>query len=213
MPPDVGLAADAMSGKKGDKTRLTFALTANADGSDLRDLLIIGKAHRPRCYGGKEASSFGFQEYYHNKKAWMNSSIFQQWLSEFDADMRRSNRQVLLLVDNAPSHNFDKESLTNIRVEFFSPNLTSRVQPMDAGIIRTFKAYYKNLFFRKALENDQAGATDPYNITQLQAMVFARRAWESVEEKSEIVKNCFFHTKIFSKRDEEGVMVEILTPE
>ncbi|CDO68936.1 hypothetical protein BN946_scf185000.g79 [Trametes cinnabarina] len=37
MPPDRGLADHAMSGTKAKKTRLTYAFTCNADGSDVRD--------------------------------------------------------------------------------------------------------------------------------------------------------------------------------
>ena len=50
MAPTVTIARDQVEGLKKDKTRLTVALTANADGTDKRDLFIIGKSERPRCF-------------------------------------------------------------------------------------------------------------------------------------------------------------------
>lgn len=76
MPPDRGLATKQMSGVKGDKTRLTLGCIANADGSDIRKPLVIGKARRPHCFKKKDGSYYGFT-YYWNTKAWMTGSIFQ----------------------------------------------------------------------------------------------------------------------------------------
>lgn len=53
MPPDRGLADSAQSGVKGSKVRLTYAFTANADGSDKKEAFIIGKAHKPRPFQKK----------------------------------------------------------------------------------------------------------------------------------------------------------------
>jgi len=43
-------------------------------------------------------------QYRNNKKAWMTSTIFDDWLRSFDKKMRSQKRNVLLFVDNAPSH-------------------------------------------------------------------------------------------------------------
>lgn len=76
MPPDRGLATMQTSGVKGDKTRLTLAFCANADGSDRRPPLFLGHARKPRCFEKKEGKSLGF-DYWFNKKAWMTGTIFQ----------------------------------------------------------------------------------------------------------------------------------------
>jgi len=41
--------------------------------------------------------------------------------------------------------------LTNINVHFLPPNMTAHIQPMDAGIIKSFKTKYKNLYCRHLL--------------------------------------------------------------
>ena len=42
--------------------------------------------------------------YYWNAKAWMVRSIFGHYLNRLDSIMRRANRHILLLADNATSH-------------------------------------------------------------------------------------------------------------
>ena len=59
--------------------------------------------------------------------------------------MKAQGRKVL--VDNAPLHILGEE-LSNIRVSFLPKNTTSVLQPLDMGVIRAFKAYYKPLFLK-----------------------------------------------------------------
>ena len=54
--------------------------------------------------------------------------------------MRRQNRNILLLVDNAPTHVlYETTNLTNIVIKYLSPNTTAHLQPCDQGIINSFK--------------------------------------------------------------------------
>ena len=55
--------------------------------------------------------------------------------------MRRQSRNVLLFVDDAPSH--PTAELSNVKLAFFPPNTTSKSQPMDQGIIQTMKLEYR----------------------------------------------------------------------
>jgi hypothetical protein len=89
--------------------------------------------------------------------------IWESWLYRINCIFRSEDRKILLLVDNAPSHTKnsfnDEESaetdvteeslgLSNIRVEYLPPNTTAHLQPMDAGIIRSFKSKYKHHYCR-----------------------------------------------------------------
>jgi hypothetical protein len=50
--------------------------------------------------------------------------------------------KILLLLDNTPSHPPALEDLSdNIKIVFLLPNTTSLLQPMDQGVIKTFKSY------------------------------------------------------------------------
>ncbi|EUC57745.1 tigger transposable element-derived protein, partial [Rhizoctonia solani AG-3 Rhs1AP] len=103
QPPKHALGFEQMSGLKDDKTRMSLGLCSNADGSDKRAPLFIGYHQKPRAFKGYTAAALGY-EYSFNDTAWMRTDVFEKWALSFDADMRRQNRQVLLLCDNASSH-------------------------------------------------------------------------------------------------------------
>ena len=55
----------------------------------------------------------------------------------------------LYLIDNAPCHPPDlKGKFSNINVCFLPKNTTSRLQPLDAGIIQNFKVKYRKLLLK-----------------------------------------------------------------
>ena len=108
--------------------------------------------------------------------------------------MKEQNREILLLIDNAPSHIFDEVQLTNVRVVFLHPNMTSHIQPLDAGIIRSFKAHYRRLYILRVLDHDDEGKNDIYYIDQLEGMNLSRTAWNLT--KSTTVANCWRHAGI-----------------
>ena len=55
--------------------------------------------------------------------------------------MKRQNRNILLLVDNAPTHAlYETTNLTNIVIKYLPPNTMAHFQPCDQGIINSFKA-------------------------------------------------------------------------
>jgi hypothetical protein len=46
------------------------------------------------------------------------------------------------LLDNCSSHKIEGLDLLNVDVHFLPPNTTSKIQPMDSGIIMSFKKHY-----------------------------------------------------------------------
>ncbi|KAH1194248.1 ARS-binding protein 1 [Glycine max] len=89
-------------------------------------------------------------QYRANKKAWMTSVLFDEYVRSFDQMMH--GRRVLLVVDNCPTHPRNIEGLRNVELFFLPPNMTSKIQPCDTGIIRTFKMHYRRRFYCKILE-------------------------------------------------------------
>ena len=51
-------------------------------------------------------------------------------------------------------------NLTNVKLFYLPLNTTTHLQPMDAGIIRSFKANYKQLFCRHLVKQFNEGAYD-----------------------------------------------------
>ena len=68
----------------------------------------------------------------------MTGELFKEYVDWLDRKMRLANRKVALVVDNCPAH-IEVPLHQNVDVIFLPPNVTSVVQPMDAGIIRTVK--------------------------------------------------------------------------
>lgn len=97
--------------------------------------LVIGKSAKPRCFKNINTKNLPV-DWIHNKKAWMTSGLFTDWVKDFNARMRRAGRSVLLLLDNAPSHLHDLK-LSNVRLVYLPANTTSKLQPLDQGIIQT----------------------------------------------------------------------------
>jgi hypothetical protein len=101
----------------------------------------------------------------------MTSSLYQEWLRDWDHDLQRQNCKILLLQDNFSGHIVPSD-LQNIRVENSEPNLTAHVQPMDQGIIQSFKVHYCKKYIERAIDHYDADITPSqiYEIDQLQAM-------------------------------------------
>jgi len=66
--------------------------------------------------------------------------------------MVSENRKIILLLDNATSHVPLKE-FENIKIHRLPPNMTANIQPMDAGIIHSFKCHYKSKFVKRLINN------------------------------------------------------------
>src|SRR5882724_11848776 len=70
--------------------------------------------------------------------------LFSEIMVKLDIRFQKQNRKVLLILDICSSH--PKLELNSIEFLYLPPNTTSRLQPLDAGIIWSFKQNYrKNL--------------------------------------------------------------------
>ncbi|KXN68171.1 DDE-domain-containing protein [Conidiobolus coronatus NRRL 28638] len=123
-----------------------------------------------------------------------------QWIKYFDSLL--DGRNVLLLLDNVSSHKLkDSEistlSLNNTRIHYLPKNSTSRLQPLDAGIISAFKQNYISRYYQDLNEISDDEIED-YKINLLQGIKLSAFIWDTVITPDSI-KNCWNHTKIESK--------------
>lgn len=196
--PDKTLSfkGEACHGGKLSKDRITVLVGGNADGSEKLPLLVIGKSKNPRCF--KSVRSLPV-EYTSSKKAWMNSDLFSNWLSKLNRHFARQDRKILLVIDNCPAHPVI-DNLSHIKVVFLPPNATSRLQPMDQGVIRSMKAFYrKKLLFKMITAIDEG---KEFSVSLLDALHFVNSAWNAVT--SETVKNCFQKCGFFCPPSDDG---------
>ena len=129
-----------------DKTRVTIMVCTSALGEKV-PLSIVGKSKRPECFS-LCVNNTPPMAYNNQSNAWFDKDVTIWWLNDvFDKwyHAKFGNQKCILLLDNCPAHNDLQE--TNyppyIIIKFFPPNLTSRHQPMDMGIIASLKVGYK----------------------------------------------------------------------
>jgi hypothetical protein len=91
-----------------------------------------------------------------------------------------------LFVDNCPAHP-KVEGLSSIRLVFFPPNTTSKLQPCDQGIIKILKTKYRQQLISKYLECVEINKTVEINV--LSAINFIHLSWREVTSKC--IQNCF----------------------
>ncbi|XP_041379849.1 CENP-B homolog protein 2-like [Gigantopelta aegis] len=123
LGPNYTLASKPVKGVKRSKDRITVALCANSTGDIKIKPFVIAKARRPRCFGN-DFNPEVYVRYRNNKKAWMTSDLFCDWIRAFDRQMKSRGREVILLVDNAASHACGNVALSNVKVHFLPPNTT-----------------------------------------------------------------------------------------
>lgn len=174
---------DSCQGGKKSKERLTVLLGANMTGTEKIEPLVVGKFARPRCL----KNIYTLPVYYKfNSKAWMTSTLWEQFLREYDKKFLQQKRNVLFIVDNCPAHP-EIDKLHSIKVVYLPPNTTSITQPMDMGIIQNFKICYRKLLLSEMITAIDNHAS--YEINLLKAFFLIKKAWQFVS--SETIANCF----------------------
>lgn len=82
----------------------------------------------------------------------------------------------MLLIDNCSAHG-SVDSLPpveNVDVVFLPPKTTSKLQPLDAGIIAALKIRYRQLQYDHAIDRIDAGIDNVYKVDQLTVMRWMR---------------------------------------
>ena len=121
---------------------------ANAVGFTIRTAFIY-KAANPRVLKGKDRHQLPIFWLYN--QAWTMRTLFLDWFHLcFIPEVRkhlsskRPTFKVLLILDNAPGHpELDEFNTKDVEVVYLSPNITTLIQPLDQGFIRTFKPHYR----------------------------------------------------------------------
>jgi len=197
MLPDHSLAVKtdttSSQGLKQKKDRLTLLLTCNWAGTHKLKPLCIGKFKCPRCFHHVNMSSMPLL-YKNSRNAWMTAVIFEEWFhQDFVPSVRKHLRRqgleekAVLLLDNCPAHP-PKEVLTSrdgkIVVFYLPKNTTSKIQPLDQGIISTFKRHYRRELLRSVLAEDSSLVEFLKALSIKDAFYLMDKAWVSIEGKS-----------------------------
>ena len=95
----------------------------NASGEKL-PMFVIGKSKTPRCFKHIKNLPYKCKS---QKKSWMDSQIFQEWVRKLDLTFRMEGRKIALLIDNCPAHP-SVSDVKNVQLVFLPPNTTSVLQ-------------------------------------------------------------------------------------
>ena len=182
------------SGHKPAKDRLTLLLGGNASGDCKLKPMLVYKFLNPRALTGVIKASLPVI-WRQNDSAWVTIKLFENWFKDdFVPEVERYCKskkipfKILLTLDNAPGHGVRLDELNpNVKVVYLPANTTSIIQPMDQGVIATFKAYYLRRTLAMAVRATEDGKKtlkqfwkDTYNIYEAIKNIAA--SWNEVSE-------------------------------
>jgi hypothetical protein len=123
----------------------------------------------------------------------MTCILFEEFLQTLNAKMAPNNRNILLFIDNCAAHPKNISHLSNVRVEFLFPNMTSVVQPMDQGVIKVLKHHFWKWLVGRMLQlikiNPGAKNLINFRLSVLDAMHFLAAALDLISLA--VISNCF----------------------
>ena len=133
--------------------------------------LTSGRIQHPRCFKFKNIPAYKLLVTWLAKyTSWMNCSLFRDWLTSINNQMKNDNRKILLFLENASCHVVAKDC-SNIKPVLFPPTATSKCQLLDQGIIRSFKCHYRQELTKHIIaECSVAHTVDQISITALGAV-------------------------------------------
>lgn len=217
-------------GFKVSKDRLTLLLGGNAAGDFKLKPLLVYQSENPRALKNVVKSQLPVV-WKANKKAWVTQALFLDWYSNhFGPDVEKYlgeknlSRKALLIMDNAPGHP-SKETLEKlvgfVEVVYMPPNTTSLIQPMDQGVISTFKSYYIRNVLAEAVRvtngEDAPSLRDFWKAFNIKdAVNYISCAWQELKQKTmngvwrKIWEDCVHDFRGFEETREIGEQVVAL---
>ncbi|CAI5478010.1 unnamed protein product [Closterium sp. Yama58-4] len=123
--------------------------------------------------------------------------------------MVAEDRNIVILVDNASSHNLQSEDaesedlfgfrtrvLGNIRLVFLPPNTTAFTQPLDQGLIATTKARYRQHWLRTVTSLWEAGGSPAalarYHPNMRDVIAWLSDTWMNIPART--IQRCWWRT-------------------
>ena len=141
-------------GGKLSKRRVTVLLTASMTGEKWRSVIISSQQYPL----GVLKYHLRPYDYFIQPNQWMDLTSFEKILRMWNESLRQLGRRIALIVDGAAVHRTDN-TYSNISLYFIPPSQTAILQPMDQGIIRSFKSIYRTLVLDFALSKRTKGET------------------------------------------------------
>ena len=94
------------------------------------------------------------------------------------------------------------QGLSHVRIAWLPPNTTSEWQPMDQGIIASWKLQYRKQWILFMLREYEAERDPQKTVNLLKAVQWTRAAWES-SVATTTIRRCWIKSTLIGERAEE----------
>ncbi|XP_063159297.1 tigger transposable element-derived protein 3 [Candoia aspera] len=167
---------------KGARDQLTVLLCTNMDGSDKRDVLVVGQAAGLLGLPAGGLRELPSATYRANGKAWMTATIFTHWLRKFNEEMKEKERRVVLFLTQCSVHPYAE--LSHVQMVFMPPHLPW-LRPLEQGVVQNFKCHYRRRMLTHLLVRCSSRGCSPASqlsryLTLLDAVHLVVHAWSEV---------------------------------
>lgn len=124
----------------------------------------------------------------------MTPALFYDLPKTFNVRRSQKERKALLFIDNCGAHCRSETlpDLDGVEVFFLPPNITSKMQPCDAGIIANVKVRYRRSQMKRAFDLREEEVSEIYKLDVLTAKLACQKIWEKLPAST--IKNCWEHT-------------------
>ncbi|XP_050045980.2 tigger transposable element-derived protein 6-like [Dermacentor andersoni] len=116
----------------------------------------------------------------------MTREVVAGWLRDWDEKLKRQNRKICLFLDNCGAHH-TIAALTNIELRFLPPNFMAVIEPLDDGVLMSFKAGYRKRVIYRLVLNIQLNRDTKADLYM--AIEVLNAAWMHVAAST--IASCF----------------------
>ncbi|CAG61619.1 uncharacterized protein GVI51_K09889 [Nakaseomyces glabratus] len=183
----------------------TVMLCSNLDGSEKIKPMVVGRYNSYKSFrnyfpsepidpvsqsmlGQKMAEKFNVT-YHSNRKSWLTSNLFHNWLAQWDKRLGAYNRKIWIVLDDSCSHRIVNVHLKNINLVYTSAN--SRFLPFNWGVLDEFKTRYRIQQYQALIELQRRLESklkskeilisfEQSQLTMSNAFKFISRAWSDI---------------------------------
>ncbi|XP_054720129.1 jerky protein homolog [Uloborus diversus] len=188
------------SGECPDETfsqdKLNVFLCANAEGTHRLKPLVIGTCENPIPFRVLASLPVLYKA---QPGLCLTFDMLKEWFhQEFVPSVKENFRRVglpedsnaILLLDNLKTHPHENELVSeNIFTVHLPTEVAAVLQPMECGILQTWKCHYRTLFCRRLLDSQKPLKEFVMDYSMKDAVFNVALAWE--ESKEDALKTCW----------------------
>ena len=113
----------------------------------------------------------------------MEGDLFTKRVKEFDQKFAAQDRKIAHLI---------ADGLKTIELIFLPPKTTSKTQPLDQGVIKSLKAFYRHSTIKRFITSIDGGGS-PTKVNMLEAMTLLTAAFPAnTIRKSNVILWLYF---------------------